>query len=749
MTSDQVNGIDISDLPGAEPYSAKLVHALRQALKLKPANYRPRTQHLNTDGSPKYTNRLILEASPYLQQHAHNPINWFPWGDKAFSQAHRFNRPMFVSIGYSTCHWCHVMEEESFDNTGIAEFINQHFIAIKIDREMRPDVDAIYMRSVQAMTGQGGWPLNIFLLPDKQAFYGGTYFPPNTMPGRPSLLSVLHSVHKAFHENTQQVHEFAKQLTVSVKQQLDIVNSAQDLPLSPSPLHQIVHFYQQQLDPQWGGIGQGIKFPSNTPVRLLLQQVLKTRDQDLTALVQLTLDKMASGGLFDQLGGGFHRYSTDRQWLVPHFEKMLYDNAQLSLEYLAAWQYSKKYEYRVVVEQTLDYILREMTAPEGGFYSATDADSLDDSGVMQEGWFFTWSRAEIFQLLNHQSATLICAWFGITDQGQYEERNVLHRLHKTEDFAAAHNLSPSQLRQQLSKATNTMLNQRNKRSPPLRDNKIITAWNGLMIAAFAKASFALDRADYLQAGQKAADFILANMLQLERLERIYLEGHTQQPALLTDYAYFIYGLLELYQADTNSHWLTHAIALQKTQDQYYLDQSDGLYFISAEDAKTLLYKEKPCEDGVMPSGNAVSAVNLLQLYALTGELSYQTAALKLLHSVQTILNDNPLTMTYMLTALDIAFGSPKEIVLLCVHDAENTPEMLKILQESFMPHHTSLVVNSNDLQSAQIAQHPLLAGKTPVNNLTTAYICTQNTCQPPINDPAVFYQQLHNCSQEE
>ncbi|MGR8933453.1 MAG: thioredoxin domain-containing protein [Gammaproteobacteria bacterium] len=722
-------------LPGAEPFPESLQLRLTAAYRDKGSDYKPRTRHLHADGTPRYSNRLLLENSPYLLQHAHNPVNWYPWCEEAFAEAERLQRPLFVSFGYSTCHWCHVMEEESFDNPEIAEYLNRHYISVKVDREVRPDLDAIYMRVVQTMAGQGGWPLSVWLFPDRQAFYGGTYFPPEDRYGRPGFLRVLQSIAQAFQTQQEKLQTYAQNVSAAINRDLAGSYRHPDTPLDSRPLVQVTDFFRRQIDAEWGGIGEGVKFPSNVPVRLLLRRHLQNSDEKLLAKVCVTLDKMADGGIYDHLGGGFHRYSTDAQWLVPHFEKMLYDNAQLSLAYLEAYQLTGKPRYREVVIETLDYIVREMTAPEGGFYSATDADSINDRGEAEEGWCFTWVPDEIDAVLPPATAAMVKKWFRIGKSGNLEGRSVLHTWLDAEKFAAQQGISVDELGGLLRQAKQQLLAERNRRPAPLRDDKIIVSWNGLMLAAFAKAGWVLKRSDYVNTARKSAHFVLTHMRRNGRLSRIYLRGDVQGPALLTDYAFFINGLLELYQADANPAWLQEAATLQKLQNDFYLDGDDGVYWRAATDAEKLLCREKPFDDGVMPSGNAVSVYNLLRLAQLSGDEAYRDMALRLLKACYARLRQQPLAMTDMLLALDYELADGREIVLLTADDdSAGLPEMLRT---HYLPHDV-IVTAEAALQPESAAVVPLLRDRLPVDGKTTAFVCRNRSCRLPVNTAEQF-----------
>ena len=422
----------LARIPEALPSAPPLPSAIRKKIALelasRPSDHKPRTRNLRPDGSPEYSNRLLLEASPYLQQHAHNPVNWYPWGDEAFADAKRLDRPVMISIGYSTCHWCHVMEEESFDTVAAASYLNEHFISIKVDRETRPDIDAVYMAAVHAMGTRGGWPLNVWLTPDREPFFGGTYFPPRTVRGRTGFLDVLRHINKIYTSDRARISELSKQITIAIQQQLAGQSARQSRVPDRSVFDLALATTARAADREWGGNRGSPKFPSSVPLRFLLRHYRLTGEKDALTLATLTLEKMAAGGIHDHVGGGFHRYSTDARWLVPHFEKMLYDNALLAVAYLEAAQLTGRVDFAAVSRSILDYVVLEMTSSDGGFYSATDADSLSDSGEAEEGWFFTWTPAEIESAIGADLAKIVTAYYGVTPRGDYEGRNILHEI---------------------------------------------------------------------------------------------------------------------------------------------------------------------------------------------------------------------------------------------------------------------------------------------------------------------------------
>ncbi len=548
------------DVPGVAFVDEALQEGLDRALAAQGPAYVPRSHHLNDDGSPRFTNRLILESSPYLLQHAHNPVNWYAWSDEAFERAKRENKPIFLSVGYSTCHWCHVMERESFEDEEIAAYLNRHFIAIKVDREERPDIDSVYMTAVTILTGRGGWPMTVIMTPDKEPFFGGTYFPPRKgfRGNRAGLIDILAEMVSLYTNEPTQVVARAQELSQRVEQ------AAAIRPGPGVPSDKVIAVAAQNLgrmfDPVDGGFGGAPKFPQPSRLSLLLRYARRTRDAGATAMVATTLDKMAAGGIYDQVGGGFHRYSTDAQWLVPHFEKMLYDNAQLAVVYLEAWQHTGDMAYQRVAREILDYVALEMTSPDGGFYSATDADSPTPSGHDEEGWFFTWTPDELEALLGAEDATLVSSAFGVTKRGNFEGRNILHRVKSDRALASERGLTAKRVADVIRSARSTLYHARASRPPPIRDEKIIAAWNGMMVAAFAKAGWMLAEPRYVESAARAAQFVLDQMRAEDgALVRTYREGKKGSASFLDDYAFMVTACLDLYEATGDAAWIKRAV----------------------------------------------------------------------------------------------------------------------------------------------------------------------------------------------
>ncbi len=598
-------------LPGAAPFAPGLAASLRDSWGARPAGYVARTRHRKPDGSPRYTNRLLLESSPYLLQHAHNPVNWYPWGDEAFAEARRRGRPVLLSIGYSTCHWCHVMEEESFEDLEIARLLNEGYVAIKVDREERPDLDAVYMSAVLAFTGRGGWPMTVWLTPDREPFFGGSYFPPRDGDRGVSLgfSSLLQKLRSALAEESDRVTATTATLVASIRE-ASALQGGGGLP-DAALLHAAADSIRANYDEKWGGVTGPNKFPSSLPIRFLLRYHRRTGDRLALDMATRTLEKMAAGGIHDQLGGGFHRYTVDPEWRVPHFEKMLYDNALLTVAYLEGYAATGRGDLADVARGILRYVERDLTSPEGAFYSATDADSLAPDGRRQEGRFFTWTPAEIRSVVGPERARLVEAAYGVTAAGNLEGRSVLFLPSPSVEIAEARDL---------------LLAARSRRPPPLRDEKILAAWNGLMIGALARAASTLGEPRYATLAARAAEFVLSRMRAGGRLFEPTPARRARHSAYLEDYAFLVAGLLDLYEASPAPRWLEEAIALDRVLERHYEDAAGGAYFTTSDDHERLLARTKPVLDGAEPSGNSVEALNLLRFYELTDDDRYRRRA---------------------------------------------------------------------------------------------------------------------------
>ena len=724
-------------LPGTEIFPAAVQRQLEEALAAKGKTYTPRTRHLFEDGSPHYTNRLILEPSPYLLQHAHNPVNWHPWGDAAFARAKQENKPVLLSIGYSTCHWCHVMEKESFEDLSIAEYLNRHYIVVKVDREQRPDLDGIYMTAVQMLTGRGGWPMTVWLTPDRQPFYGGTYFPPRDgMRGQKAgFLTLLTRLQEIYHKDPDRIGKVAKNLTQRIETAV-VPSATEDSPTAVVLKHAAESF-TRIFDAQYGGFGKAPKFPRSVTLEFLLRYSRRVGDQKVQDMVVKTLDAMAAGGMYDQVGGGFHRYSTDRKWLVPHFEKMLYDNALLTVAYLEGYQATGRGDFASVAREILDYLDREMRAPGGGFYSATDADSEGE-----EGKFFVWTLAELEALLDPQQTRLIQHHYGVTAQGNFEGTNIFSVSQPLLEMAESQGLSLEQMRAQLQTARKILYQARQKRIPPHTDTKVLVSWNGLAISAFARGAYILGVPTYAERAKSAATFILTHMKQEGRLHRSALGTTIDGDAYLDDYAFFIAGLLDLYEATFELPWLQEAIALQAVLEKHFWDSQHGGFFLTADDAEVLLAREKPSYDGAEPSGNAVAVQNLLRLAELTTNDHYRQRAQRCFRAFASQLKKSPTSMPRMLSALDFSLDRPKEIAIVKASPQDTTEPLLAQLRTHFIPNRVVSIVT----QGSELAAHqkviPWLEAKIAIKGKVTAYVCEQHVCALPTSDPEIFAKQI-------
>ena len=729
-------------LPGVASVDEALQQRLDQALASQEPGYVPRTHHLAEDGSPRFTNRLIEESSPYLLQHAHNPVNWYAWSDEAFERAKRENKPIFLSVGYSTCHWCHVMERESFEDEEIAAYLNQHFIAIKVDREERPDIDSVYMSAVTLLTGRGGWPMTVIMTPDKEPFFGGTYFPPRrgVRGNRAGLVDILAEMLSVYTNEPTQVVARAQEISQRVEQ----AAALQPGPGVPSDKTIVVAVQNlaRGFDRVDGGFSGAPKFPQPSRLSLLLRYARRTGDAGATAMVATTLDKMAAGGVYDHVGGGFHRYSTDAKWLVPHFEKMLYDNAQLAVVYLEAWQHTGDPAYQRVAREILDYVAREMTAPDGGFYSATDADSPTPSGHDEEGWFFTWTPDELERLLGADDAAVVSAAYGVTRRGNFEGRNILHRVKTDREVGAQLRIPPKRVAEVLASARATLYEARELRPPPIRDEKIIAAWNGMMITAFARAGFALDEPRYTTVAAGAAGFVLDQMRAKDgALVRTYRDGKKASSSFLDDYAFMVGACLDLYEATGDVQWLERAVELQSDQDARYLDSQSGGYYLTASGGETLLVREKPAYDRAVPSGNSVAARNLLRLHDFTGDTKWRSSAERLFASLGFRVTRSPNGYPLLLVALDHYYDTPLEVAVLAPLNREEARALADRLRKTFVPNKAFAVLTDTEAAEQQ-AQVPWLEGKRAMGGKSTAYVCERGRCDLPTSKPSVFQKQV-------
>jgi len=716
----------LETLPGASPFSPQLQARLAAALAEKGQAYRPRTHHLDGD-RPRFTNRLVLETSPYLLQHAHNPVAWWPWCDEAFEEARRSGKPVFLSIGYSTCHWCHVMEKESFEDEEVARYLNQHFVALKLDREERPDVDAIYMTAVQALTGGGGWPMSVFLGPDREPFFAGTYFPARDGDRGPTrgFLSILQEISAVLQRDPDRVRNAATSLAAAIRVALSGAEqeAGKDLP-GPDVVARVARFFEGVFDPVHGGVNRAPKFPSNLPVRLLLRHHRRTQDPAALHMALVTLEKMAAGGLMDQVGGGFHRYSTDERWLVPHFEKMLYDNALLALAYAEAWQVTARSDLARVTRQTLDYVLRELTSPGSAFYSATDADSEGE-----EGRFFLWDEAELREVLGEQ-AEEFCSFYGVTPGGNFEGRNILAVAEPDEDRWAS-----------LAEARARLYAARARRPHPLCDDKILAAWNGLMISALAFGGRVLGQPLYVEAAARAARFVLDHMRPAGRLARTSKDGALGPPGFLSDHAFLAQGLLDLHEATFDPHWLAEAVALAEATERLFADPRGG-WFVTGEDQEKLLAREKPTHDGAEPSGASVALLNAIRLEAFTGDARWRSVAEAALRWYAPTLVEQPVALTELAVGLDAFLDGPGELVLVWPRGTAAAAKMLDVVRRTFLPGRALTGAAEGEALLALASVAPVAAGRETVDGRPTAYLCERGACRLPVTTPEELAEQL-------
>jgi len=706
-----------------------------------------------TPTSHRHTNRLAREKSPYLLQHAHNPVDWFPWGDEAFARAKAENKPIFLSIGYSTCHWCHVMERESFEDEKLGAYLNEHFVSIKVDREERPDVDKIYMTFVQSTTGGGGWPLNVFLTPDRKPFFGGTYFPPDNRYGRGSFRSVLQQIVHVWQERGSEVAASAEEIHARLELATTTTNSATSL-LTPEMLRRAGLMFKEAYDPQNGGFGGAPKFPQPSMPALLLRYAKRFSDDAATQMVLTTCDKMAAGGIHDQLGGGFARYSVDAQWLVPHFEKMLYDNAQLAQLYLDAYLVSGDERHAEVVRDILDYVLRDMTHSDGGFYSAEDADSEG-----HEGKFYCWTQDELSKLLSPQEFNVTARYFGITKEGNFVDhshpypltgQNVLSVVNPLTRSATT--LSPSDRERDgmrgapsddaalLASAKSKMLAARAKRIRPHLDDKILASWNGLMLGAFARAYAVLGDEPYRVAAEKNLAFIQSKLwdAKSKTLHHRWRDGERDQVQLLEAYAFQLDGVLQLYEATLEPKHLDFAIALAETMIARFYDAENGGFWQSAAGSTDLILRVKDDYDGAEPSGNSVATLALLKLASITDRADFRQPAEATLRLLSARLAQAPQAVPYLMLALDFSLEEPRRVVIAGDPQSAKTQELIHAAHSVYQP---DKVVLGNTGAVEEFTR------TLPAKDGPVVYLCTGKACQPPTNNPETVRRQLSSSSE--
>lgn len=673
---------------------------------------------------PLYTNRLIHQKSPYLLQHAHNPVDWYPWGEEAFQAAKDQNKPIFLSIGYATCHWCHVMERESFENVEVAQFMNQTFINIKVDREELPDVDSLYMEFAQSMmAGAAGWPLNVILTPNLEPFFAATYLPPYSSHGLMGLADLVERIGELWaSEERDKILNQAEKIVEIFSQ--GIHTEGEELP-DPELVTATADLLYKMADPVYGGIRGAPKFPIGYQYSFFLRYYKETKDHRALFLVDRTLEMMHRGGIYDHLGGGFSRYSVDEKWLVPHFEKMLYDNAILAQSYLEAWQLTQKPLYKQVCEEILGYILRDMTHPDGGFYSAEDSDSEG-----HEGLFYTWSYEEVMQLLGEEGK-LFCQFYDITPQGNFEGRNILHALLSLEEFAAQHHLKENELYSKFEAQRRKLWQVREKRVHPLKDDKILSSWNGLAIYTLAEAGKAFQHEPYLQAAIKAARFIKSRLWHEEGLLlRRWRDGQAMFSGSLDEYAFMIRGILSLFEANAGTEWLEWAIEMAQKLKQSYKDGERGAFYQTDGSDKNLLLRRCQFSDGAEPSGNAIHAENLLRLYQLTQEADYLQQAEDIFKGVKEFLENYPPGYCYHAMSLLRYYDKKAPTLVVALNSKkEHEKELQEKIYQYFLPH-KAVIWQTHDVELEEIL--PFIKDQEGQNDLTTLYLCHEGVCQKPL-----------------
>jgi uncharacterized protein len=702
----------------------------------------------------EHTNRLAREKSPYLLQHAHNPVDWYPWGEEAFAKARKENKPIFLSVGYSTCHWCHVMAHESFENQEVAAIMNREFVNIKVDREERPDVDRVYMTFVQATTGGGGWPMSVWLTPDLKPFVGGTYFPPEERYGQPGFKTVLERIATAWKENHDKIVEQGGKIVAALRESQSAATAGAKI--DASVLDAAYQQIERSYDPKEGGFGNAPKFPRPVTLNFLTRFYARDPKSDngkhALDMALFTLRKMAAGGMHDHIGGGFHRYSVDRYWHVPHFEKMLYDEAQLAVAYLDAFQTTRDRRYEAVARGTLDYVARDMTSKEGGFFSAEDADSpvvagIGDSGHSKtaEGAFYIWTKKEIDAALGDAAEVFDFHYAvqadgnapeGSDPQGEFRSKNILIERHTIAETAQRFKKSEQEIAKLLAQSREKLFSIRAKRPRPHLDDKIIAAWNGLMISAYARAVQVLDDPRYLEIGTRAAHFLRANLYDPSRkiLYRNYRQGRSDIEGFADDYAFVIQGLLDLYEASFDIEWLKFAVELQATQDSLFFDQKDGGYFSTSGKDKSVFLRMKDDNDGAEPAASSVAALNLLRLSQFRDDQKMAERARKTIDAFSTTLSHFPSAMPQMLLALDYSLSKPRQIVIAGNKDAPETKALLKEVHRHFLPKTILILGDGAGGQKYFGEKNEAIRAMSPIGGKPAAYVCENFTCKAPVTD---------------
>jgi hypothetical protein len=691
--------------------------------------------HIESNG--RKPNRLKGEKSPYLLQHAYNPVDWHPWGSAAFKKAKKEDKPVFLSIGYSTCHWCHVMERESFTDLTVAKLLNKTFVCIKVDREERPDIDSIYMKACQMMTGSGGWPLTVIMTPDKKPFFAATYIPKETRFGRTGIKELIPRIKSLWESRREELASSAHKITDLLKQSEKRAETIKSKELGESILESAYEKLAEQFDEHNGGFGVAPKFPSTHNLLFLLRYWKRTGNEKALQMVEKTLRAMRLGGIYDHIGFGFHRYSTDSIWFVPHFEKMLYDQAMLTIAYTEAYQATGRQEYARTVREILTYVLRDMTDPQGGFYSAEDADSEGE-----EGKFYLWTEDQINGILTTDESELVKKVFNVKRRGNYQEestwkrtgRNILCLKKSTEEIASQLKIPPRVLQERLNMARQKLHNARKKRVPPSKDDKVLTDWNGLMIAALAKAARVLDETRYGDAAEQAADFVLDKLRDSEgQLHHRYRDGEAAIRGFLDDYAFFIWGLLELYETTFDAEHLESALELTEDLTKHFWDEDGGFYF-TADDAEHVLIRKKKIHDGAYPSGNSVAFLNFIRLAKMTANTQLEKRAHEMLSSFSGIISQSPTAYTHLMVGIDFALGDSYEVVIVGNRQSEDTQKMLKAIRNRFVPNKVVLFREATE-ESPRISDLAYFTRDLHSRGgKATAYVCRNYECNLPTSN---------------
>ncbi len=691
----------------------------------------------NDSGRAGKANALINETSPYLLQHAHNPVDWHPWGEEAFVLAKRVEKPIFLSIGYSACHWCHVMERESFEDPSVAALLNENFVSIKVDREERPDLDEVYMTAVQLLTGAGGWPMSVFLTPDLKPFFAGTYFPPVDVPGRPAFKNVLKSIATSWRAGRTDIMNSASKVTEAVKDHLAYTDGAGGH-VTDEMLEHAVDVLKSSVDRVNGGFGTAPKFPPCGAIDFLMRLYARTHDKSLLGMVTATLTRMARGGIYDQLGGGFHRYSVDAQWLVPHFEKMLYDNALLARVYLEAFQATQNPLFRRIAVETLDYLLRDMSDSGGGFHSSEDADSEG-----REGSFYLWSRKEILDALGAEDGSIFCTFYSVREEGNFPSheryhagQNILHVAHPPEDIAHAFHVKPEELGAKMRELRAKLLAVRNRRIRPGCDDKVLTSWNALAVSAFALGFQVTEDTRYRQAAARIGDFLMENMAVDGELLHTYRKGERRIAGMLDDYAFTVLAFIDLYETTFDLRWVSLADVFGRKMITLFWDDNGKQFFHAARSQTHLIARSHPALDGAEPSGNSAAAFAYLRMARFVDDWGYEKRARDVIESNTAAMKKSPQAFTKMFCAADMLLHPPSEVAIVGNRGAADTMALFRALHAHFVPSKIVAFLDplSPDAADAE-ARIPLLKAKKMVSDKAAAYVCKNFTCGSPARTP--------------